>query len=96
MKNLMLFKNQDKKTESQPDYRLVATIEGQEGMFSVGAGWIRDGSKGKFISIKLQDAREFEYEGVKKTAKGYKLVEEGQQVAKVQEVDEIDADSIPF
>jgi len=108
MKNLMMFKNEDKKAENQPDYRVVATIEGQDGMFTVGAGWIKDGAKGKFMSIKLQDAREYEYEGVKGTSKGYHLVDDSAVQPKQtsdappteQESQEITAeelaDSIPF
>ena len=47
------FKNEDKQG-SQPDYRLSAQVDGV--WVSVGAGWVKESEKGKFISFKLQDA----------------------------------------
>ena len=91
----MLFKNTDKKSENQPDYRLVAS-EG-DNLITVGAGWVKEGKQGKFVSMKLQDAREYEYEGVKKTAPGFKVVKEEAETPKEAQVEmDIDTENIPF
>lgn len=52
----ILFKNDDKQTEKHPDYRGDALIDGEEYWLS---GWIKEGRKGKFLSLafKLKEPR---------------------------------------
>ncbi len=49
--NFSCFKVTDKKTESSPDYRLTAKV-GEE-YVDIGAGWVKDGQNGKYISFQL-------------------------------------------
>jgi len=51
--NFSIFKNTDKKSDKQPDYRLSAQIDGK--FQEIGAGWIKDGKSGKFISVKMKE-----------------------------------------
>lgn len=53
IKNIAIFKNSDKTSDKQPDYRLNAKVG--EKYVEVGAGWIKDGAKGKFISVKFSE-----------------------------------------
>lgn len=53
IKNISIFKVTEKKNEKSPDYRVTAKVG--EGFIDVGAGWIKDSAKGKFISIKFKD-----------------------------------------
>lgn len=67
MKNFSCFKVGEKKSEKEPDYRLTAKI-GEE-FVEIGAGWIKESSKGtKYISFSLSKPY--------KDKKGWKLVEE--------------------
>ncbi len=54
IKNFACFKTLEKK-EGQPDYRLTANIgtKDEPKYVDVGAGWIKEGNKGKFISFTL-------------------------------------------
>jgi hypothetical protein len=45
-----LFRN-DKEKENQPDYRGDAKIGGEE--YKI-AGWIREGKRGKFLSLQIE------------------------------------------
>ena len=74
MKNLMIFKVEEKKTDNAPDYRVVVSVDDQ--LQECGAGWIKDGAKGKFISVKLADDREWEYEGKTHSRSGYHLTKD--------------------
>lgn len=47
-----LFKNDRKTKETQPDYTGSGLINGNEMRI---AAWIKDGGKGKFMSLKFQD-----------------------------------------
>ena len=47
----ILFRNEDKTGEREPDYRGRATIDGRE--FQL-AGWIKTGKRGKFLTIAVK------------------------------------------
>lgn len=49
--NFNCYKNEDKK-EGQPDYKLSAKIG--EKWEEIGAGWVKDGKAGKYISFSLR------------------------------------------
>jgi uncharacterized protein (DUF736 family) len=49
--NFSCFKVTEKKNENSPDYRLTAKV-GEE-YVDVGAGWVKDGKSGKYISFQL-------------------------------------------
>lgn len=53
LKNFSCFKVGEKKSATSPDYRLTAKVGEQ--FVEIGAGWIKEGPKGKFISFKLSD-----------------------------------------
>ncbi len=44
----ILFKNDDKENERQPDYKGSITVNGAEYWLSA---WLKDGTKGKFMSL---------------------------------------------
>lgn len=48
----VLFKNDRKEKDSHPDYKGSCEIEGVEFWLSA---WIKDGQKGKFMSISFQE-----------------------------------------
>lgn len=54
MKNLTILKNDKKKSDKEPDYRMSTKI-GEE-YVTIGACWLKDGAKGKYFSCKLSDA----------------------------------------
>ncbi len=56
IKSFAIFKNQNKKDEKHPDYRISAKIG--EKYEDIGAGWIKEGKSGKFVSCKLSDPRD--------------------------------------
>lgn len=51
--NGSLFKNDKKTSDKQPDYS--GSIKLQDGTNQQIAAWIKEGTKGKFFSIKLSD-----------------------------------------
>jgi len=51
--NFSIFKNLKKEKESQPDYTITTKI-GEE-YKTIGAGWIKEGKNGKYISCKVDD-----------------------------------------
>lgn len=51
--NGSLFKNTNKTNENQPDYS--GSIKLQDGKDQQIAAWIKEGTKGKFFSLKLSD-----------------------------------------
>lgn len=62
----LLFKNERKEKENQPDYRGQVNIDGKQLKLSA---WIKDGKKGKFMSLSFgpledqqpkQEAQEFD------------------------------------
>lgn len=54
IKNFSIFKN-EKKQDNHPDYKLSAkvTIGNTDEFRDIGAGYVKDGQKGKYISIAL-------------------------------------------
>jgi len=52
IKYFSLFKN-DKKKETQPDYKISVKVG--DVYMDAGAGWVKDGKKGKYLSCKLND-----------------------------------------
>jgi hypothetical protein len=52
--NFSIFKTKEKKSEKSPDYT-ISTKVGEE-YITIGAGWIKEFTGGKFISCKLSDA----------------------------------------
>lgn len=48
-----IFKLEDKKSENYPDYR--GTIVLEDGKEKELALWVRDGAKGQYFSIKIQE-----------------------------------------
>ena len=50
-----LFKNDRKEKESHPDYRGDITVDGTKYWLSA---WIKDGKKGKFMSLSVQPKEE--------------------------------------
>lgn len=98
IKNFSIFKNTHKKEGStQPDYKLSVKI-GEE-YIECGAGWIKEGKSGKFISCKLSDAFADHTKGVAR--KGFVLNIEGEtDLVKTyennQNVEEVNPNEIPF
>lgn len=87
IKNFNCYKNDEKK-EGQPDYRLTAKVG--ENWVDIGAGWIKEGKNGKYISFALKKPYN--------EKPGFNLVEEkGEEVKKVEYPEEnINLDDIPF
>lgn len=52
IQSFSIFKNTKKEKETQPDYKLSAKINDE--YVEIGAGWIKDGKSGKFISVQLK------------------------------------------
>jgi len=106
MKKLSLFKNTDKKSESAPDYRLVASYQDASGAWvneTVGSFWKpkSDNPNAPALSGNLSDARE--YQG--KKYPGYKIVPVGVVAPKAEQAasvlpdypaENIDPEDIPF
>lgn len=94
-KNFALFKVTDKKNDKAPDYKLSLKVGDR--YEEVGVGWIKDGQNGKFISIKLSDEREWEYEGKTIRRNGWFLSEESSVPPVIEYPEETpDSSSIPF
>jgi hypothetical protein len=51
----ILFQNDRKKTEAQPDWTGRCTIAGQEWEI---AAWAKEGKRGEFLSLKFSEPRE--------------------------------------
>ncbi len=52
--NFSIFKVQDKKKPTHPDYRLSAKIGDK--YVNIGSGWIKEGKSGKFVSVQMGKA----------------------------------------
>lgn len=52
MQNVSIFKNNNKKKETEPDYTMSA--KQGEAFVEVGACWIKDGAKGKYFSCQFK------------------------------------------
>lgn len=59
----VLFKNNKKETEKQPDYQGEVMVSGT--LYRL-AAWVKEGKKGKFMSLALQPATERPGGSVKK------------------------------
>lgn len=78
IKNFSLFKVTDKKNDKAPDYKL--SVQVGDKYEEVGAGWIKEGQKGKFISVKMSDERSWEYKGKTITRSGWHLEKDKTEV----------------
>lgn len=76
IKNFSLFKN-EKKQDNHPDYKLSAKVGDK--YVEIGAGFIKEGKAGKFISISLSKPY--------KDRKGYIIVEESTPDPSLGEID---------
>ena len=74
IKNFSIFKVQNKKADNHPDYSISAKVQKDnvDEYKEIGAGYIKDGAKGKFISVALSKPREFNG----KQYSGYVIVDE--------------------
>ncbi len=52
IEQFMCFRVEEKANEKAPDYRLTAKV-GEEWV-EIGAGWVKEGAKGKFISFQMK------------------------------------------
>ena len=66
----ILFKNDRKEKENHPDYKGSALIDGVEYWL---ASWIKEGKKGKFLSLALQKKED---KPAKPTAKNTEPIDE--------------------
>ena len=73
IKNFAIFKN-NKKADNHPDYSISAKVQKDnvDEYKEIGAGYIKEGQKGKFISVALSKPREFNG----KQYSGYVIVDE--------------------
>ena len=98
MKNFTLFKNENKKSDKQPDYTMSGKV-GEEYQ-DIGACWVKEGKKGKYLSCSLQDARSYENkDGVQVEVPSFSIVEEKgvlPQESSSKPSDEINPDDIGF
>lgn len=103
MKNLSIFKNDNKTSDSAPDYRLVASYKDAEGNWqnqTVASLWKGDktNEKAPVLSGKMSEARE--YEG--KTYPGYSITPDASASAQPAPQpaptasNDLDDTSIPF
>ena len=60
IKNFSIFKK-DKKQDNHPDYSISAKVQKDnvDEYREIGAGYIKEGAKGKFISVALSKPREY-------------------------------------
>jgi uncharacterized protein (DUF736 family) len=78
MKEFVIFRNENKKGEKEPDYKL--SIKAGDKWEEIGGAWLRTSSKGtKFFSCKLSDA----YKDVRK---GWHLEEDKRTQEEVEGV----------
>lgn len=109
MKKLSLFKNTEKKSESAPDYRLVASYQDASGAWvneTVGSFWKPKGDNPKAPALTGNLSEPREYQGKQYT--GYKIVPDGvslpsREVAASESVlpdykegDDVKPEDIPF
>jgi hypothetical protein len=78
----VLFRNDKEGNEKRPDYTGKIQFDGVEYRLSA---WIKEGKKGKFMSLKAEEFR--------KAADAYP---QDKQAPKAAPVDDFDSDSIPF
>lgn len=74
IKNFSIFKNNNKKADNHPDYSISAKVQKDnvDEYKEIGAGYIKEGANGKFISVALSKPREFNG----KQYSGYVIVDE--------------------
>lgn len=105
IKNFNIFKVKEKRSESGPDYTLSANIGTKEAPVNaeIGAGWIKQGKNGSYISVKMSEA----WSGTSKTGepverKGFVVAEDKSTGSKLDELHKqadaegINPDDIPF
>lgn len=73
IKNFSIFKK-EKKQDNHPDYSISAKVQKDnvDEYREIGAGYIKEGAKGKFISVALSKPREY----MGKKFSGYVIVDE--------------------
>ena len=73
IKNFSIFKK-DKKQDNHPDYSISAKVQKDnvDEYREIGAGYIKEGQKGKYISVALSKPREY----MGKKFSGYVIVDE--------------------
>lgn len=88
IKNFAIFKvitnGEKKKNEKSPDYTLSVKVGDK--YEEIGGGWIKEGAKGKFVSVQLSDERSWEYKGETITRGGWHLAKDEKkgEVVKVE------------
>lgn len=53
IRNFAIFKNNDKKSDKQPDYTISVKVG--EKYVTAGGAWLKEGKSGKFFSCKLSE-----------------------------------------
>ena len=76
MKNFNIYANNYKKTDAQPDYRLVAKTNDKA--FNVGVAWKKTGQNGSYLSVALDKPREYEKDGQTVKLDGYLIISESE------------------
>jgi hypothetical protein len=87
-----LFKNDYKKTDSQPDYTGNGMFEGVEGKLS---GWLKNSARGKFLSIAFTPSSELGERSPAPTKPPLTKAAAAKTINLEEVLDEID-DEIPF
>lgn len=87
LKSFVLLKNNNKKEEKHPDYRISAKIDGE--FQDIGACWIKVGKNdSKYLSCQLSSPKDLRC--------GYRIEIEPAPLKETSDKEDIEADSIPF
>ena len=111
-KNFIVVKNEKKTEDIHPEYKAMFKPEDSEFWIEIAGGWVKtkeDGSK--YMSFKMADFREWEYEGKKHWREGFTVTQDPRPEQATPESqtaserandeikypeDEINPDDIPF
>jgi len=97
IKGFAVFKNTEKKHDKMPDY--TASVKIGDKYYEFAGGWVKDGTKGKFMLFTLAEERSYEWEGVTVHKPGFKIDVIGLKSATVKPTPvkyEIEPSDIPF